>query len=109
MDSNSVGPKDEGCHIYPFQMLVIARLHEGFVYVEVSAFHNAICLRVTRGDLDVMDAIFLGQVTCHNHKHGANISNNLGHSTPTAKDIFEYEIPESLLVFLLERVPLRPG
>src|SRR5882724_3743573 len=103
MDSDSVSPKDEGHHIYPFQMLVIACLHEGFVYVEVLAFHNAIGLRVIRGDLDVMDAIFLRQVTCHSHKCGAIISNNLGHYTQLAKDIFKYEIPKSLLIFLPKR------
>jgi len=90
-------------------MLIIAHLHEGFTYVKVFAFHNAIGLRVIRGDLDVMDAIFLRQVTHCSHKCGAIISNNLGHSTPSAKDILKYKVPESLLIFLLKRVPLGPG
>jgi len=76
-------------------MLIIAHLHEGFTYVEVFAFHNAIGLRVIRGDLDVMDAIFIRQVTRCSHKCGAIISNNLGHSTPSAKDILKYKVPES--------------
>src|SRR5882724_1250185 len=109
MDSNSVGPKDQGDHMYPLQMFIIAHLHEGFTYVEMFPLHNAIGLRVKRGDLDVMNAIFLRQVTSCSHKCGSIISNNLGHSTPLAKDILEYKIPESLLVFFLKRVPLRPG
>jgi len=63
----------------------------------VFPFHNAIGLRVIRGDLDVMDAIFLGQVTRHSHKHRAIISNNLSHSTPSAKDILEYKVPRVFL------------
>src|SRR5882724_12688138 len=55
-----------------------------------------------------MDAIFLGQVTHHSHKCGAIISNNIGHSTPLAKDILKYKVPESLLIFLLKRAPLGP-
>src|SRR5882724_3359801 len=90
-------------------MVVIACLHEGFAYVKVFPFHNAVGLRVIRGDLDVMDAIFLGQVTRHSHKCGAIISNNLSHSTPSAKDILKYKVPESLLVFLPKRAPLGPG
>src|SRR5882724_6002208 len=79
------------------------------MYVKVFVFHNAVGLRVIRGDLDVMDAIFLGQVTSLSHKCRAIISNNLGHSTPSAKDILEYKVPESLLIFLPKRVPLGPG
>jgi len=56
-----------------------------------------------------MDAIFLRQVTSCSHKCGAIISNNLGHSTPSAKDILEYKIPERFLVFLVKRAPLGPG
>jgi len=39
-------------------MFVIACLHEGFTYVEIFPFHNAVALRVIRGDLDGVDAIF---------------------------------------------------
>src|SRR5882724_3742716 len=56
-----------------------------------------------------MDAIFLRQVTHHSHKCGAIISNNLSHSTPSAKDILEYKVSQSLLVFLPKRAPLGPG
>src|SRR5882724_7661655 len=56
-----------------------------------------------------MDAIFLGQVTCCSYKHGAIMSNNLCHSTPSAKDILQYKVPESLLIFLAKRAPLGPG
>ena len=58
MDSNAVSPKDEGSHIYPFRMIVIAHFHEGLMYVEVFALNNAIGLGVVRGNIDVMDAIF---------------------------------------------------
>jgi len=90
-------------------MFIIACLHEGFTYVEVLAFHNAIGLRIIRGDLDVMDTIFLRQVTSHSHKCRAIISNNLSYSTPSAKDILKYKIPERFLIFLAKRVPLGPG
>ena len=90
-------------------MFIIACLHEGLTYVEIFALHKTIGLRVIRGALDVMDAIFLGQVTRCCHKCGAIISNNLGHPTPSAKDILEYKVPESLLIFLPKRAPLGPG
>src|SRR5882724_882843 len=109
MDSNSVGPKDQGGHMYPLRMFVIACLHEGFAYVKMFLLHKAVGLRVIRGDLDVMNAIFLRQVTSHSHKHRSIICNNLGHSTPSAKDILKYKFPESLLVFFPKRVPLGPG
>jgi len=48
MDSNLVGPKDEGSHMYPFQMLVVSCFHEGLTYVEVFALNNAIGLGVVR-------------------------------------------------------------
>jgi len=65
-------------------MLVITHLHEGFANVKVVSLDNAIGLRVIQRDLDVMDAIFIRQVSSHSHKCRAIVSNNLSHSTPSA-------------------------
>jgi len=40
-------------------MFIIACFHEGLAYVEVFALNNTVGLGVERGNLDVMDAIFL--------------------------------------------------
>jgi len=50
---------DKGSHMYPFRMFIIACFHEGLAYVEVFALNNAIGLGVIRGNLYVMDAIFI--------------------------------------------------
>src|SRR5882724_1336892 len=89
-------------------MFVIAHLHEGFVFVEVFALNNAFCLGVIWRTLDMMYAVFLRQVSNCCYKCGAIVSNNFSHSTPLAQDILKYKVSESLLVFLLKRVPLRP-
>ena len=43
-DSDMVSPKDEGSHVDPFQVFIIAHLHEGFANVEVFALNNSIGL-----------------------------------------------------------------
>ena len=45
--------------MYPFRVFIIACFHEGLVYIEVFALDNAIGMGVIKGNLDVMDAIFL--------------------------------------------------
>jgi len=89
-------------------MFVTACLHERFAYVKMFVLHNAIGLRVIRGDLDVMDAIFLGQVSSCSHTCGAIVHKNFSHSTPLAKDIFKYKIPKGLVIFFPKREPLGP-
>ena len=86
-DSNPVGPKHEGGHVDPLGVLVITGLHEGFTDVKVLPLNNTICLGIVRRNLDVMDAIFLGQVTSHRHEHRTIVSNNFSDSTPSTKDV----------------------
>jgi len=80
-----------------------------FTYVKMFPFHNAIGLRVIRGDLDVMDAIFLRQVTSCSHKCGAIISNNLGHPPHQQRISLNIKSLRDFLVFLVKRAPLGPG
>src|SRR5882672_6824673 len=82
MDSDSVCPKDEGSHVDPLGVLIIAGLHERFTNVEVFLLDNTIILGVIRGDLNVMDAIFFGQITSRSHECGTIVSNNFRNSTP---------------------------
>src|SRR5882724_10799052 len=89
-------------------MFVIAHLHEGFVFVEVFALNNAICLGVIWRTLDMMYAVFLREVSNCCYKCGAIVSNNFSHSTPSAQDILEYKVSERLLIFLLNMASLRP-
>ena len=90
------------------EVFIIACLHEGFKYVKVLVLNNTIGLGVIWRNIDMMDAIFLRQVSSCSHKCGAIVSNNFGHSTPSAKDIFEYKIPKGLLIFFPKRAPLGP-
>ena len=46
-------------------MFVIAHIHGGLAYVKVFALNNTIGLGVVWGNLDMMDAVFLGQISCH--------------------------------------------
>src|SRR5882672_2315697 len=108
MDSNLVGPKHERSHVDPLGVLVIAGLHEGFMDVKVFPLDNTISLGIVRRNLDVMDAIFLRQITGCRHEHRTIVSNNLSDSTPSTKYVFEYKITESLLIFLLKGPPFGP-
>src|SRR5882672_3757057 len=76
--------------------------------VEVFPFNNTISLGIVRRNLDVMDAIFLGQVTSHCHEHRTIVGNNFSDSTPSTKDVLKYKITESLLIFLPKGMPFRP-
>src|SRR5882672_896400 len=108
MDSDSVGPKHKRSHVDPLGVLVIAGLHEGFTDVKVFLLDNTISLGIVRRNLDVMDAIFLGQITGHCHKSRTIVGNNLSDSTPSTKDVFKYKIAESLLIFLPKGPPFGP-
>src|SRR5882672_8856428 len=107
-DSNPVGPKHERGHVDPLGVLVIAGLHEGFTDVKVFPLDNTISLGIVRRNLDVMDAIFLGQVTSRRHERRTIVGNNFSNSTPSTKDVLEYKIAKSLLIFLLKGTPFRP-
>src|SRR5882724_2830235 len=89
-------------------MFIIACVHEGFMYFRVFALNNTIGLGVIWGNLDMMDVIFLGQISSHCYKCGAIVSNNFHYSTPLTENILEYKVSESLLVFFPKRVPLGP-
>src|SRR5882672_5746002 len=108
MDSDPVGPKHKRSHIDPLGVFIIAGLHEGFTDVEVLLLDNTICLGIVRRNLDVMDAIFLGQVTSCPHKCRTIVGNNFSDSTPSTKDVLKYKIAESLLIFLLKGMPFGP-
>src|SRR5882672_5340970 len=107
-DSDPVGPKHKRSHIDPLGVFIIAGFHEGFMDVEVLPLDNTICLGIVRRNLDVMDAIFLGQVTSHRHECRTIVSNNFSDSTPSTKDVLEYKISESLLIFLPKGMPFGP-
>src|SRR5882672_2930606 len=107
-DSDLVGPKHKRSHIDPLGVLIIAGLHEGFMDVEVFPFNNTISLGIVRRNLDVMDAIFLRQVTSHRHECRTIVGNNFSDSTPSIKDVLEYKIAESLLIFLPKGTPFGP-
>src|SRR5882724_9200588 len=89
-------------------MFVIACFHEGFMYVKVFALNNTIGLGVIWRNLDVMDAIFLRQVSSCSHRCRAIVGNNFSHSTPLVEDILEYKVPKSLFIFLPKGAPLGP-
>src|SRR5882672_1106695 len=108
MDSDPVGPKHKGSHVDPLGVLIIAGLHEGIMDVEVFPLDNTISLGIVRRNLDVMDAIFLGQITSCSHEHRTIVGNNFSDSTPSTKDVLEYKIAESLLIFLQKGTPFRP-
>src|SRR5882672_7144296 len=108
MDSDPVGPKHKRSHIDPLGVFVIAGLHEGFLDVEVLPLDKTIFLGIVRRNLDVMDAIFLGQVTSRCHKHRTIVGNNFSNSTSSTKDVLEYKITESLLIFLPKGTPFGP-
>jgi len=108
MDSDPVGPKHKRSHIDPLGVLVIAGLHEGFTDVEVFLLDNTIFLGIVRRNLDVMHAIFLGQVTSHRHECRTIVGYNFSDSTPSTKDVLEYKIAESLLIFLPKGMPFGP-
>src|SRR5882672_9304891 len=76
--------------------------------VEVFPFNNTISLGIVRRNLDVMDAIFLRQVTSHRHEFRTIVGNNFSDSTPSTKDVLKYKITESLLIFLPKGMPFRP-
>ena len=80
-DSDMVSPKDEGSHVDPFRVFIIAHLHEGFANVEVFALNNAIGLGFIWRTLDMMYAVFFRQVSNCCYKCGAIVSNNFSHST----------------------------
>src|SRR5882724_7318818 len=79
-------------------MFVIAHIHEGFAYVEVFVLNNAVGLGVIWRSLDMMYALFFGQVSNCCYKCGAIVSNNFSHSTPLAQDILECKVSESFLM-----------
>src|SRR5882672_5733068 len=108
MDSDLVGPKHERSHVDPLGVLVIAGFHEGFTDVKVFPLDNTISLGIVRRNFDVMDAIFFGQITSRRHERRTIVGNNLSDSTPSTKDVFEYKIAESLLIFLLKGLPFGP-
>src|SRR5467141_622263 len=108
MDSNPVGPKHKRSHVDPLGVLIIAGLHERFTDVKVFLLDNTISLGIVRRNLDVMDAIFLGQITGRHHERRTVVGNNLSNSTPSTKDVFKYKIAESLLIFLLKGLPFGP-
>src|SRR5882672_5790721 len=108
MDSDPVGPKHKRSHIDPLGVLIIAGLHEGFTDVEVFPLDNTISLGIVRRNLDVMDAIFLGKITGRHNECRTIVGNNLSDSTPSTKDVLEYKITESLLIFLPKGLPFGP-
>src|SRR5882672_5866599 len=107
-DSDPVSPKHKRSHIDPLGVFVIAGLNEGFMDVEVLPLNNTISLGIVRRNLDVMDAIFLGQVTSRCHECRTIVSNNFSDSTPSTKDVLEYKITKSLLIFLPKGMPFGP-
>jgi len=68
-------------------MFVIACLHEGFTHVKVFAFNNSIGLGIIWRNHDVMDDIFLKQVSSCSHQCRAIVGKKFSHSTPSAEDI----------------------
>ena len=88
-------------------MFIVAGLHEGFPYVEVLSFDLAISLGVIRGDLDMMDPIFFGEVSCCSYKCGTIVGDDFCYPTPLVEDL-KNEVTEGLLVFLPKWVPLSP-
>ena len=89
-------------------MFIVAGLHEGFPYVEVLLFDDAISLEVIWGTLDVMDPIFFGEVPRCSYKCGTIVSDDFCYPTPLAGDILKNEVAEGLLIFLPKWVPLGP-
>jgi len=74
----------------------------------VFSLNNAVGLEVIWGDFDMMNAIFLKQVSRCCYECGTVFGNNFSHFTPSAEDIPKYKVTESLLIFLLKRAPLGP-
>src|SRR5882672_9651668 len=108
MDSDSVGPKHERRHVDPLGVLVIAGLHYGSTDVKVFPLDNTISLGIVRRNLDVMDAIFFRQITGRHHECRTIVGNNFSDSTPSTKDVLEYKITKSLLIFFPKGMPFGP-
>src|SRR6266481_9784969 len=109
VDGNMVSPKHNRCHQNPFGMVIVASLHERLADVKMFPLYEAICLRVVRGNLDVMNAIFLGKVTRSSNKSRSIVCDNFGDTAPSAKNLLKNEVPKGFLIFLPEGPPLRPG
>src|SRR6266481_493150 len=109
VDGNVVSPKHDWCHQNPFGMVIVASLHEGLADVKMFPLYKAICLRVVRGNLDVMNTIFLGEVTHGSNKSRSIVHDNFGDAAPSAKNLLKNEVPKGFLIFLPEGLPLRPG
>src|SRR6266481_6226995 len=108
-DGNAVSPKHDWCHQNPFGMVIVASLHEGLADVKMFLLYEAICLRVVRGNLDVMNAIFLGKVTHGSNKSRSIVHHNFRDTSPSAKNPLKNEVPKGFLIFLPEGLPLWPG
>src|SRR5882672_5313305 len=76
--------------------------------VKVFPLDNTICLGIVRKNFDVMDAIFFGQITSCRHECRTIVGNNFSDSTPSTKDVLEYKITESLLIFFPKGMPFGP-
>src|SRR6266481_9675735 len=105
-DGNVVSPKHDQCHQNPFGMVIVASLHEGLTDVEMFLLYEAICLRVVRGNLDVMNAIFLRKVTHGGNKSRSIVHDNFGNTAPSANNLLKNEVPKEFLIFLPEGPPL---
>ena len=89
-------------------MFVVAGIHEGFPYIEVLSFNDAISLGVIWGNLDMMDPIFFGEVPRCRYECRTIVGDNLCYPTLAAEDILKNEVTKGLLVFLQKWVPLGP-
>ena len=71
--------------------------------------NHAIGLGVVWRYLDMMDSVFLGEISGCSYEHRNIVSDNFCNTTPLEEDILKYEVTEGLLIFLLKWVPLSPG
>ena len=94
--------------VYPLCVFIVAGLHEGFPFVEVLSFDDAIILGVIQGDLDMMDPIFFGEVPHCSCECRTIVGDNFCHPTPLAEDILKNEVAKGLLIFRPKWVPLGP-
>ena len=90
-------------------MVIVASLHDGLADIKMLLLHKAICLGVVGGNLDMMNAIFLGKVTCGSHKGRSIVCHDFSNASPSAKNLLKNEVPKGFLVFLSEGLSLQPG